>query len=234
MELPEHISSLEALVVETGAVLVVIDPLMAALSGEVKSAVDHNVRRALAPLRSMAERTHCALVLVRHLNKSSKVTDPVLRGGGSIGIIGAARAGLLVAKDPDDPDRRILAISKTNLAPAGHPSLEYRVKTHEVYGVGAIEWLGESRHEAHDLLRESEEPRRSAVSDAVAILRELLADGPVSAREAKAYCQEATIAPRTLDRAKKELGVLARPQINADGRKHWTWELPSQGRQLPY
>lgn len=225
LELPDHIDALEALVVDTGAVLAVIDPLMAGLAADVKSAVDHHVRRALAPLRSMAERTRAAVLVVRHLNKSSKVSDPVLRGGGSIGIIGAARAGLLVANDPDDPDRRVLAISKANLAPSGHPSLGYRVVTDDAHGVGAIEWLGESRHEARDLLRDSDEPRRGAVSDAVAVLHELLADGPVPAKEAKAYCLEAGIASRTLDRAKKQLGVRARPHLNGE-QKRWIWELP--------
>ena len=225
VELPNHVDMVEALVVETGAVLVVIDPLMAALAGDVKSAVDHHVRRALAPLRSMAERTRAAVLLVRHLNKSSKVSDPILRGGGSIGIIGAARAGLLVAHDPDDSGRRVLAISKANLAPAGYPSLGYRVVTDDAHGVGAIEWLGKSRHEARDLLRDSDEPRRDAVSDAVAILHEFLAEGPVPSTEAKAYCREAGIAPRTLDRAKKQLGVRARPRLGGE-QKRWVWELP--------
>jgi len=233
LELPDHTDALEALMVDTGAVLVVIDPLMAGLAGDVKSAVDHHVRRALAPLRSMAERTRAAVLLVRHLNKSSKISDPVLRGGGSIGIIGAARAGLLVAHDPDDPDRRVLAISKANLAPSGHPSLGYRVVTDNVHGVGAIQWLGESRHQARDLLRDSEEPRRGAVSDAVGTLQELLADGPVPAKEAKAYCQEAGIASRTLDRAKNHLGVRARPRLDGD-RKHWVWELPLGEERQPH
>lgn len=231
LELPDHIAMLEALVEDTQAVLVVIDPLMAALAGDVKSAVDHHVRRALAPLRSLAERTRAAVLVVRHLNKSSKVSDPILRGGGSIGIIGAARAGLIVAQDPDDPDRRVLAISKSNLAPGGHPSLGYRVVTDDAHGVGAIEWLGESRHQAGDLLRDgTDEPRGVAVSEAVATLRELLEDGPQPADEAKRYCRDAGIAPRTLDRAKKRLGVRARPQLNGK-RKRWWWELPSVGEE---
>jgi hypothetical protein len=225
LELPTDVHLLEDLVLRTRAVLVVIDPLMAALAGDVKSAVDHHVRRALAPLRSMAERTRAAVLVVRHLNKSSKVSDPILRGGGSIGIIGAARAGLLVAHDPDDSDRRVLAISKANLAPTGHPSLGYRVVTDDAHGVGAIEWLGESRHEARDLLRDSDEPRRGAVSEAVAILHERLAGGPVLSTEAKVYCQEAGIAQRTLDRAKKQLGVVAKPRLNGE-RMRWFWELP--------
>ena len=56
-------------------------------------------------------------------------------------------------------------------------------------------------------------------------MHELLAEGPVPSTKAKAYCQEAGIAPRTLDRAKKQLGVLARPRLDGE-QKRWVWELP--------
>jgi hypothetical protein len=47
--------------------------------------------------------------------------------GGSIGIIGAARSGLLVARSPEDPEHeRILASSKSNLGPP-LPALRYRI-----------------------------------------------------------------------------------------------------------
>jgi hypothetical protein len=107
LELPLDVDKLELLIGETGAVLLVVDPLMAGLGADVRTNVDHHVRRALAPIKSMAERTGVAVLVVRHLNKMAKVTDPVLRGGASIGIIGFARAGLIVARDPDDPDHRL-------------------------------------------------------------------------------------------------------------------------------
>ena len=77
----------------------VVDPLMAFLSGDTNSHKDQDVRRALAPLASVAQRTGAAVLIVRHLNKAGGGNTPY-RGGGSLGIIGAARAGLVVAEDP--------------------------------------------------------------------------------------------------------------------------------------
>lgn len=53
----------------------------------------------------------------RALQRTNKAKggDPMYRGGGSIGIVGAARAGMLVARDPDDDDLRVLASTKSNL-----------------------------------------------------------------------------------------------------------------------
>lgn len=105
------IALLKQAIATADAKLVVIDPLMAYLLGDVNSYKDQDIRRALAPLAALAAELNVAIVVIRHLNKSSS-SNPLYRGGGSIGIIGAARSGLLVAKDPEDEDRRILAITK--------------------------------------------------------------------------------------------------------------------------
>jgi hypothetical protein len=67
--IPGDIPRLERAVRQVGAVLVVVDPIMAFLSGDVNSNRDQDVRRALTPLKRMAERTGAAVVLVRHLNR---------------------------------------------------------------------------------------------------------------------------------------------------------------------
>ena len=153
----------------------------------------------------------------------------LLRGGGSIGIIGAARAGLIVGCDPDDPNRRVLALSKSNLAPDTRSSLIYRVETDAEYDVGRLRWLGTCDRTARDLLATDQDPT-GAVGDAASILREFLEDGPQLATEAKRYCRDAGISGRTLDRAKKFLGVHAQPRVNGDGRKWW-WSMPTEERQ---
>ncbi len=79
--------------------LVIIDPLTAYLSGYVNAHKDSDCRRALWPLAQLADDTGVAVVVVRHLNKATG-GNPLYRGGGSIGIIGAARSGLLVAPTP--------------------------------------------------------------------------------------------------------------------------------------
>src|SRR5262249_2291110 len=51
----------------------------------------------------------------RHITKAGS-TNALMRGGGSIGITGAARCVLLAAKHPDDANQRCLAVVKSNLA----------------------------------------------------------------------------------------------------------------------
>lgn len=114
------LSDLDAIrqaIVQVSAKLLIVDPLMAYLPGKVDSHRDQDIRRSLAPLASLAAETGVAVLVIRHLNKTEG-KNALYRGGGSIGIIGAARSGLLVAKDPDDPDgeRRILVPTKSNLA----------------------------------------------------------------------------------------------------------------------
>jgi hypothetical protein len=102
------------------------------------------------------------ILLIRHLNKARR-GPAVLRGSGSVAISGQARAVLLAAKDPADPERRILAMAKTNLGslPA---SLRFGLaEGRSTVGVcGRVEWLGESELTADDLLYPPEGPEPEA------------------------------------------------------------------------
>src|SRR5688572_2019819 len=88
--IPGHVLLLEALVVHTNAALVILDPLVAYLQPGHSANSDQGMRRAFSALKKLAERTGAAIIVVRHLNKSTGA-NPLYRGGGSIGIIGAAR-----------------------------------------------------------------------------------------------------------------------------------------------
>jgi hypothetical protein len=151
------LGSLEAAIRQTGAKLLVVDPLTAFLPAGVDSHNDAEVRAVLAPLAALAERTGCAVLVVRHLNKQPG-GNPLYRGGGSIAIIGVARAAMLAAPDPTDPEklRRVLAVSKSNLA-RKPPSLAYRIEDNGD-GVARIEWLGETAQSAADLLAPVRQP----------------------------------------------------------------------------
>jgi len=78
------------------AKLVIVDPLMAYLGGDAHR--DQDVRQALAPMAELAADTGAAVLVVRHLNKSGAAIR--FTAAGFDRIIGAARAGLMVAKDP--------------------------------------------------------------------------------------------------------------------------------------
>jgi hypothetical protein len=213
---------LRAAIERVGAVLVILDPFVAYLgnAAECDSFRDQDVRRALAPLADLASGSGAAILLIRHLRKSSD-SNPLYRGGGSIGIIAAARGGLLAARDPRDPERRVLAVTKSNLAREA-PSLSYRMV--ESSGAAAVEWLGRSDHDAAALLAiPSSAEERGELTEAQEWLRDHLAAGPVSAKDVRRDAFAVGISPRTLDRAKSGLGVQSGKQGFANG---WQWALP--------
>src|SRR5712692_8400219 len=150
--LPKHFHILAGTIRQTHAILVIIDPLMAILGPDINASRDQNIRRLLTPMALLAHQTNCAILIVRHLNKGSS-DNPLYRGSGSIGIIGSARAGLLVTPDPYDENKRILASTKNNLsAPA--PNLTYQVVAN-AHGVPTIHWLGTNYLPVASLLRRS-------------------------------------------------------------------------------
>ena len=230
--LPTHVEAMREYVRDLGATLVVIDPLMAYLSTEVDSKIDHDVRRVLAPIAQLADDTGAAIVVVRHLNKSTGAAA-IYRGGGSIGIIGAARAGLLVAKDPNDDTRRILAVIKCNLSRES-PSLRFRVDTAENHAA-RIAWEGEATERARELLAmPAEDDDRSALEQAVAYGRESLANGAVLVRHWEADAHAAGISQRTLERARRILGVRATKLNGQAGKGGWVVSLPGYRPSTAY
>lgn len=125
---------------------------MAYLPTGTDSHKDQDIRSTLSRLGALADHTGCTVLLIRHLTKASG-RDPIYRGGGSIGIVGAARAGLLVATDPDDPQRRVLAAVKSKLGPVPE-SLSYRLIDAPEHGCARVQWDGTTAHTAHTLLME--------------------------------------------------------------------------------
>lgn len=159
MRLPEEIESLELLVREHAAALVVLDPIAAHLSVTITN--DQQVRRALAPVADVAARTRCAVLMVGHTVKQvSRGAHPITAIGGSAGgIVGAARAVYLFGESPKDPDTRVLCPVKFNLAPQPK-AFEFEVDSYEIEDAGGgtmetgrIVFVGESSVSAEEVLR---------------------------------------------------------------------------------
>jgi RecA-family ATPase len=219
LSIPEDLHHLEAEIRRMEAKLVIVDPLMAFLSKKVDSHKDQDVRRALAPLAAVAERTGAAVQLVRHLSKGEG-KNPVYRGGGSIGIIGAARMGSLVAIDPKDEERRVLAPVKNNLAV--HPrSLIYTLEE-AANGAVRVVWVGESEYSASELLQSVRPDRADARREAEAFLVSLLSDGPVPKAQVEEEARAANISDGTLRRAKSSLGVIPERERGRWRERHGT------------
>lgn len=224
VSLPEDLALLEDETRRVSAALVIIDPLMAFLGSGTNAHKDQDVRRVLARLTSLAERTGAAILLVRHLNKGLG-GNPLYRGGGSIGIIGAARSGLVVAEDPTDPDgrKRILAATKSNLSEPVR-SLVFSISASAVNGAARVEWHGGSPLNAGEILSApliAEE--KTALEEAVEYLKDELSDGPMAAKQIKTSARRDGISERTLNRAKAHLKVRSVKETYG-----WTWTLPEE------
>jgi hypothetical protein len=208
LSLPEDVDALRAALLPLKrARLIIVDPFVAFLANYVNTRIDHDVRRTLTPLASLAAELDAAIVLLRHLNKATG-PSALYRGGGSIGIIGAARAGLLAARDPDDETRRVLAVTKSNLGPAA-ASLAFTVEG-AANGAGCVRWLGESAHRANDLVHDDgDSDERATAQDLRAFIREMVETTPRTQREATAAIRAAgfTVTDRTVQRARKAAGV---------------------------
>lgn len=149
--LPGAIPRIKAAVIDHKATALVIDVLMSYLDGSVNSYKDQDIRaKVMTPLTAMLEETGCTAILLRHLNKNVG-GNAISRGGGSIGIVGAARAAYVVASDRNDPDRHIMAPEKFNLG-VMPKALAYVLADDPDHGCARVRWLGETDDTADRLL----------------------------------------------------------------------------------
>ena len=211
------IGPLEHAIKETGARLLVIDPVSAYL-GHADSHRDSEVRALLAPLAQLADRTHVAVIGVMHLAKSQP-RPAIYRAVGSIAFAAAARLVLAVVGDPDRDDRRILGSVKQNIC-ARVPALAYTLTG------GRLTWESNpvTTVDVEALLAGPVVDRQERL-EATAWLTETLTSGPVHSIELQAMAREAGLSWRTVERAKIRLGIDPyRIGYGPDGR--WYWRLP--------
>jgi hypothetical protein len=218
--LPWDLKLVEGRIVEEGIILVVVDPFMAFLDSDINAHVDADVRRAMHQLKLLAERTGAAILVIRHLNKLAG--GPALyRGGGSIGIIGAARSALVVGRHPGKPDTYVLATNKCNLA-AHPPSLMYSLEP-AAGDVCRIAWGGECDLTAEDILQHAGPARKTAGQKCAEALRQELAVGRREGAKVEAALLAQGYSIHAIKGAKKLLGVRSEP--GGFGRS-WDWWLP--------
>ncbi len=238
---PDDLPQVRRVLDATNARFLVIDPLNAHLAARIDSHKDAPLRRALAPLTRLAGDTGVAVIGIAHVNKGGG--DATSRVLGSVGYVNAARAVLIVGRPPDDDEHgsdRIVAVPKSNLSPAV-PSLRFRLVSRQVEGVMpvgshghfdtvGVEWRGEDRATADELLGTAEE--RSALAEAQDWLRETLGDGPQPRAVLFKQARSDGIAERTLHRAGKRLGVIIDREERMRGRPSM-WRLPDYLPELP-
>jgi AAA domain len=222
LTLPNDLASVRSAMRAVGALLVIFDPLMAFLASGVDSYRDQDVRRVLRDLAGLAAETGAAILIVRHLTKQTG-SKALYRGGGSIGIAGAARSVLLVAAHPQEKDQRVLAPVKSNLC-ASPPALAFTLDPlGETVRVG---WHGVTSLDADALVTPPLSTEdSSAIGEAIQFLETLLAPGPVAAKLAERQRREVGISDYAWKEARRRLGVEAFKEGFSQG---WALKLPSR------
>lgn len=235
--LPDDGEEIERVVREMGAQLLVIDPVSAYI-GHADFHRDNEVRGALAPLARIGETTGATVLMLRHLRKTGGI-DAIGRGLGSVATIAVSRAGLMLLRDPDDAEARILAWPKLSVAPVPR-SLRLRLQAGD--GAPRITWEGTCDLTADDILARQDRAHRGGGEDAATAadaaetwLMTYLGDrSDVPAAEILAAARAQGITETTLRRAQRRLGIRPR-QVGVPGRRgggEWHWYAP-QRNQAP-
>ncbi|MDO8514224.1 MAG: bifunctional DNA primase/polymerase [bacterium] len=204
--------------------VVIVDPISAYLD-DTDSHRNAAVRGLLAPLAALAVKHKVAIIVVDHLNKNSGEHNSLYRAGGSLGFVAAARAVYLVAKDKENPERRLMVPIKNNIAKE-NTALAYTV-TGAPNGAAVIVWEADPvRITANEILGSMEsEEQRSDTDWAVIVLRQVLFAGPLPAKQVFTECKQAGLGEKQVRRAGKKLGINPKKIGFNQG---WTWALPDR------
>ena len=203
---------LEEAIIQTGARMLILDPIQAYLGGGMDMNRANEARDMTKRLGALAEKYKCAIILIGHMNKASG-NKAAYRGMGSIDFFAVARSVLLVGRVEGEPNIRAVVQIKNNLAQFGHP------KAFELMESG-FKWLGDYEITADEVLG-GIAPKANKLEQAKQMLRELAETAnAVQSNEIFDMAEEQGISKRTLENAKKELGIRARKINNS-----WYWEL---------
>jgi putative DNA primase/helicase len=166
--------------------LVVLDPVVSFFGREHSSTSNQDVRDALDPLVAIAKAHAITVVVILHLNKAES-KDFTARVAESHGFQALARCVLALGPDPDDTDgergsKKVLAVTKANLAGAGNHALRCEVHSAMVYdnaghpiATSELALIGKADIAADDLLMSSAD--RSARVEAAEWLDDFVGDG---------------------------------------------------------
>ena len=196
---------------ETGARMVILDPIQAYLGSNVDMHRANEIRPVLKQLGNIAEQYQCAIILIGHMNKASG-SKSTYRGLGSIDFQATARSVLVVGRIKEDPTLRIIAHDKSSLAEEGK-SIAFRLDRN--YG---FTWEGNYDISVEELL--SGESRGQKSKDARAFLAEILAEGQIAYTDIEEAAKDRGIKKKTLWNAKKEMNI-----DSVKVGKQWYWML---------
>lgn len=198
--------------------------------GKADTSRGSETTQALANFKDIARRFNCAVVILRHLTKGGgQGTSALYRGQGNIAFTGVSRIVMTVGRHNEDPDTKVVAMTKCNLAPFP------RAITYTITGMpdtlkerdrSKFEWTGFCDLTSDDIIKtpEDDNDRGKEGNKAKAFLEEVLAEGAVEVAKIQGMAETRSISWRTLQRAANDLDVKRKTQGFGKG-KVTAWSL---------
>ena len=211
---------LEQAIIETGARLIILDPIQAYIGATVDMHRANEIRPVLKHLGIIAEKHNCAIILIGHMNKASG-SKSTYRGLGSIDIQATARSVLLVARLRDKPNIRIMVHDKSSLAPIGDAIGFEMTEDNGMVCIGPYDITIE------ELLSGNEGRGKKKLDIAENFIKEYFGTNKViPSNEIMMGAAKRGIKRNTLLSAKKKLGITSDKEKAEDGTIYWTWIMP--------
>lgn len=169
-------SRIEEMVKETGAGLVIFDPMQLFFGADVDMFRPNETRPVMEHLRGMAERNNCAVIIIAHLNKQGGKSKAMYRALGSMDIPAAARSVIHIGRDPDNKENRVAIHVKSSNERDGE-SLAF-----EIGERGKVTWKGASPLTYEDIERAASRKQYDGIDyedePLVKVFRRLIVDNP--------------------------------------------------------
>lgn len=222
---PEMADWLDGEIGKHKPVLAILDPIQAFITGDVDASNNVDVREFMERLKDIGERHGCAIMVVRHFGKGQH--DKAMKKGiGATDFVGISRNQFGLARRKDDVRGFIVFHMKTNFE-RGDAML---FTMGDADGrKGEQPKIGFDRFEKIDVdaffagTPTTRGPDQDEREVAKKFLLDMLANEPKAATALKSQAEAWAISASTLDRARKELGI-----ITARNDKNWMWSLPTK------
>jgi hypothetical protein len=210
-----------------GITLLIIDPIVTAVTGDMHKAND--VRRSLQVIVDFAAECNCAVLGITHFAKGTAGKNSAERVIGSQAFAALARMVLVAAKE-EESDRRVFTRAKSNnsIDTGGFSYTIEALTLNQGIVATRVVWgeplEGSSRSILADVEGEIKD-ETSQLGIAKQFLVKQLANGPAPSKELMEHAREGIgVSANTLRKAQKELGVVANKVAFSGG---WMWSLPA-------
>ena len=208
--------SIEEAIIKTKAELLVLDPIQSFIANGKSMTSVKGMRETLRKLALAAAKTHCAILLIVHLNKSEG-KKYLYRGLGSIDITAIARSVLFLKKSEYDSKIRIISNIKNSLESEGNDVAYEFDKDNYIRWIGVYtEEFGEPEVKVND--KKAKQKPKTKMERATEVVKFYLDNNVNGARFILSKLKEEGISVGTVKKVKKALDIVATKKGNS-----WTW-----------